>query len=123
RMSSRRQLLQGELLLAGPGGDDGEIDKHSASIHGISFHREKLDRAPAFAQCLFFASESGVNQAQHAERRTIIRLRLYDLLLLDASFRKSDLCSRFIFQKARKQAFPKTAAKLNGVVVPTSIIP
>src|SRR5437762_7634272 len=49
RMSSSRQLLQGELLLTGPGGDDGEIDKHSASVHGISVHREKLDRAPAFA--------------------------------------------------------------------------
>ena len=70
------KLFTGKIIFANPRSDHREIGDHLDAVQRIFFQRKKLDGAPAFLQCICFPAESGINQAERAQRRTVVWLRL-----------------------------------------------
>jgi len=56
------QLFAGKIVITNPGGDHRQIFDHCGAIDCIFFHRQKLDRTSACAQCFLFAPEASVDQ-------------------------------------------------------------
>jgi hypothetical protein len=68
------QLLAGEVFGTDPSGDHCQILDHGDAIDCIFFHWQKLDCAPAFAQCFLFTPQTGIDQTKNAQRWTVIWL-------------------------------------------------
>ena len=86
------KVLQGELFFAYPCGDNGRIVDHDGSVNRILFERRQLDSTSAFAQRVLLSAKTGIDQGKNTKRRSIIRLRLHDLLLFGADRRKRGAC-------------------------------
>ena len=100
-LSGDRQLLQGEVLLVRPCANVGKDFDYERTADCVSRDREKLNGPSSFAQRLFLASKSGVDQAEHAKRRSVIGLRTGHLFLLSAGKGKG---------RARRSRIPADAS-------------
>src|ERR1043166_5633429 len=86
------KLLAGDIFVASPRCDHRQITDHAYTIDCIFFHRKKLDCAPPFSQCVFFSSQSSINQTKHAPRWAVIWLSLHHFLVLCARRGESNPC-------------------------------
>ena len=110
------KLFTGKIIFANPRSDHREIGDHLHAVQRIFFHRKKLDGAPAFLQCICFPAESGINQAEPAQRRTVVCFGLEDFLLLGARRSESELRFFIVLGQTSDDAFDKSAIKLDTTI-------
>src|SRR5262249_54869368 len=83
----------------------------ATSVNNVFFHWQERDRSPAFFQSLLFAPQTGVDHGEHAQRGSVVGLRLHLFLL----FRPSPFTSRvracLVLAHSPQQAFTKAAAQ------------
>src|SRR2546421_8941845 len=75
-----RQLLNGKIVLTRPGVDDGQVSHHVSSSKRVLRDRKQLNSASAFANRLFFATDTSVNHPKHAKRFSVVRLLTHHFL-------------------------------------------
>jgi hypothetical protein len=98
-------LLQSEIFFARPRASNSEGLNHVATVDGIFRDWEELDGASAFAQRILFVSEGGIDQAQDAKRRRIIRLLVNQLFLSRARFRKRGVSRKRTRARLNRDSF------------------
>src|SRR6266566_9988898 len=104
-----RQLLQGQILFAGPGRDQSEVGPYALPSDRIFFDGQQLHCAATFLQGSFLVAKGCIDQTENTKRRSVILLLLYHLLLLQPRGGKSFAGARFIVHGAREQALAKLA--------------
>src|SRR5215471_20367644 len=105
RTDSNGKLLASQVVVACPCGDQREILNHCWHPDRVLFDRTKLDGATSLAQCFFFASQSSVDQTQHAPRRPEIWLSLNYFLLLGPCGHECDARLVVVFGHAIDKPF------------------
>ena len=85
---------------------------HVHPIDGIFLYRKKFNGSPPFTQGVFLSSKSGVDQAEHANARTVVWLCLHALLLFCARGSKSSARFSVIVRHTCDQAFAEDVADL-----------
>src|SRR5207249_5382041 len=89
-----RELLAGQVFLAGPGANDREQLNYIRSREGVPFDWKQLDRSPTLSQRVLLSPKSCVDQAKHAKGRSIIGLGAnYFLLFTTGSVESCARCS------------------------------
>jgi hypothetical protein len=97
------QLFARELFLAYPGCDDREVLNDVRTVDRIFRHRQHFDRAAAFAQCLLFASQPGIDHAEETKRRRSIE-RPGSVLQLRHADHRSPFWNRPLWDSAVRTA-------------------
>src|SRR5947208_16442334 len=103
------QLLQRQILFAGPGRDHSEVGPYALPIDTIFFDGQQLHCAATFLQGSFLVAKGCIDQTENTNWRSVILLLLHYLLLLQPCGGKSLLCAAFIMHGMRKQALAKLA--------------
>src|SRR4030095_13330100 len=122
RTEDERKLFTGEIFVTNPRCDHREILDHVLANKCIFFHGKKLDRAPAFSQCLLFPAETGIDQTQHAQCRAEIWLSLDGFFLLRACSDKSFPRFAIVVCHARDKAFEKRTIERNLIGVEEKLV-
>src|SRR6266568_8364484 len=77
-----RQLLQGQILFAGPGRDHSEVGPYALPIDRVFFDGQQLHCAATFLQGSFLVAKGCIDQTENTNWRSVILLLLHYLLLL-----------------------------------------
>ena len=75
-----------------------------------------FNRPPSFTQRVLFSTKAGIDQAEHAQGRSIIGLLLDQFLFLYPSGRKGRAGFGFVLHHPCDQTLSKCAVEMNSVV-------
>ena len=71
-MQRRGDLLNREIFLSGPGINNAEIAHDVRAVECILCNWSQFARTAALAEGFLFSSQAGIDQTEHAQRRSLI---------------------------------------------------